>query len=75
MSLQQLIEPWASLHGMNDQAVAGVEAQDGHFEEAVVRVEAEGELLGGHVVVRLAQEDGVRRGVQDVGLADSVLEG
>lgn len=64
----------ASLHGMDDELVAAIEGHDREFQESAAAVEAEDELLGRHVIVRVAGIDPVLRRVQNVRLAEAVLE-
>jgi len=60
---------------VDDDLVAAVEGHDHELEKASMAVEPQHELLGRDVVVRLTLVRTMSDGVQDVFLADAVLEG
>lgn len=73
-SLQEVEVLRASLHGMNEQLIPTVEAQDNQFQEPTVRVETQPELARGVVVVQTSDIYVMLCRVDAIVFADPVFE-
>ena len=73
-SIEQVEVLTTRLHGVDDQLVAIVEAQNDEFQKATRTVEAQAELAAWGVLVEVADEDRITGCVDRVLRPNSVLE-